>query len=254
MKTYISILTLLILGLTLLAPTKGKAQEFGIPTELIEQAAQQAHLDTVTTELALYTLLDETAYALSQDYKVVWDYRFGSFYVCFNEYGERDVCLISATLKEIELALDEMFLDVADNVNFAEADLLANTEKVNQIMSGYTSNFIAYMYLLYEEFYHDLTVDPNQNGKITRKDLVAKMANAMIDEATAEKVLDGFFGELSRQLSMKDEVTLAGFGTFKVEKRHARVGINPSTGEMIKIAAKKVPKFKAGKALKDAIK
>jgi DNA-binding protein HU-beta len=254
MKSYINVLTLFILGLTLLAPIKGKAQELDIPTELIEQAARQAHLDTVTTEIALYTLLDETAYALSQDYEVVWDNRFGSFYLCFDEDGERDVCLISATLKEIELALDEMFSDVADNVNFAESDLLANTEKVKQIMSGYTSDFIAYMYVLYEEFYYDLIVNPNRNGKITRKDLAVKMANGMIDEATAEKVLDGFLGELSRQLSMKDKVTLVGFGTFSAAKRAARQGRNPQTGQPVKIKASKVVRFKAGKALKDAVK
>ena len=59
---------------------------------------------------------------------------------------------------------------------------------------------------------------------------------------------------LQKALKKKDAVTLVGFGTFKVDKRKARKGRNPQTGEEIKIKAKKVPKFVAGKALKDAIK
>jgi len=54
-------------------------------------------------------------------------------------------------------------------------------------------------------------------------------------------------------LKKKDTVTLIGFGTFKVAQRKARKGINPGTGEEIKIKAKKVPKFVAGKRLKDAV-
>ncbi len=54
-------------------------------------------------------------------------------------------------------------------------------------------------------------------------------------------------------LKKKDTVTLIGFGTFKVAQRKARKGINPQTGAEIKIKAKKVPKFVAGKALKDAV-
>ena len=58
----------------------------------------------------------------------------------------------------------------------------------------------------------------------------------------------------TKALKKKDAVTLVGFGTFKVDKRKARKGRNPQTGEEIKIKAKKVPKFIAGKALKDAVK
>ena len=54
-------------------------------------------------------------------------------------------------------------------------------------------------------------------------------------------------------MKKKDTVTLIGFGTFKVAQRNARKGINPQTGEEIKIKAKKVPKFVPGKALKDAV-
>ena len=54
-------------------------------------------------------------------------------------------------------------------------------------------------------------------------------------------------------MKKKGEVTLVGFGTFKVSKRKAKTGRNPNTGEAIKIKARNVPKFTAGKALKDAV-
>ena len=59
---------------------------------------------------------------------------------------------------------------------------------------------------------------------------------------------------IQKALKKGDSVTLVGFGTFSVSKRKARKGRNPQTGEAIKIAAKKVPVFKAGKGLKDAVK
>ena len=61
------------------------------------------------------------------------------------------------------------------------------------------------------------------------------------------------FSTITKALKKKDTVTLTGFGTFKVAQRKARKGRNPQTGEEIKIKAKKVPKFVAGKALKDAV-
>lgn len=67
---------------------------------------------------------------------------------------------------------------------------------------------------------------------------------------TVEAVFDTITGALSKG----EEVAVAGFGAFKVSKRAARQGVNPRTGEKISIAATTVPKFKAGKALKDAVK
>ena len=58
---------------------------------------------------------------------------------------------------------------------------------------------------------------------------------------------------VTKALSKGDQVTLVGFGTFSVRERAARTGRNPRTGEEIKIAAAKIPAFKAGKALKDAV-
>ena len=70
----------------------------------------------------------------------------------------------------------------------------------------------------------------------------------------AQEAVDTVFSSIAKALKKKEAVTLVGFGTFKVDKRKARKGRNPQTGAEIKIKAKKVPKFVAGKALKDAVK
>jgi DNA-binding protein HU-beta len=69
-------------------------------------------------------------------------------------------------------------------------------------------------------------------------------------EAAVTAIIDG----ITSTLSKGEKVQLVGFGTFEVRQRQAREGRNPSTGETIKIAAQKVPAFKAGKALKDQVK
>ena len=71
--------------------------------------------------------------------------------------------------------------------------------------------------------------------------------------AVAEKALKAFVDVVAEQLKAGDKVQLVGFGTFEVSERAAREGRNPQTGETMTIAACKAPKFKAGKALKDAI-
>ena len=78
--------------------------------------------------------------------------------------------------------------------------------------------------------------------------------NADLSKAAAGRALDAALEAITKALKKKDTVTLVGFGTFSVRKRSARIGRNPQTGEEIKIKASKVPGFKAGKALKDAIK
>ena len=77
---------------------------------------------------------------------------------------------------------------------------------------------------------------------------------AKMTKADAKKALDAFIKATSTALKKGDRVALVGFGTFSVVKRNARTGRNPQTGKEIKIKAKKVPKFTAGKALKDTIK
>ena len=83
-------------------------------------------------------------------------------------------------------------------------------------------------------------------------DLVAKKAGVTKKESDAAvtAVLEGIADTLARV----DKVQLVGFGTFEVRHRKEREGRNPSTGEQIKVAAQKLPAFKAGKALKDKVK
>jgi DNA-binding protein HU-beta len=80
---------------------------------------------------------------------------------------------------------------------------------------------------------------------------VAKVAD--LTKAAAGAALDAVVEGIVKALKKGEEVTLVGFGTFKVRNRAARMGRNPQTGETIKIKATKVPGFKAGKALKDAV-
>ena len=84
--------------------------------------------------------------------------------------------------------------------------------------------------------------------------LVEVVAKALGSKSAAEKAINSTLKAITDALKKGDKVTLVGFGTFAVAKRAARVGRNPQTGKEIKIRAKKVPKFTAGKALKDTIK
>ena len=82
----------------------------------------------------------------------------------------------------------------------------------------------------------------------------AVAAKAEISKKDAEKALTAVLGSIEDALKAGDKVQLIGFGTFEVKERAARTGHNPKTGESIEIAAAKVPSFKAGAALKAAIK
>jgi DNA-binding protein HU-beta len=82
-------------------------------------------------------------------------------------------------------------------------------------------------------------------------DMVAEAAD--ISKAAAGRAVDAVFDGITASMKKGDSVTLVGFGTFSVGNRAARSGRNPRTGETIQIAAAKTPKFKAGKALKDAV-
>ena len=90
---------------------------------------------------------------------------------------------------------------------------------------------------------------------MNKTELVAAIANqAGLTKKDAEKAVKAFTEAVSKELKKKDgKVQLVGFGTFEVSKRAARTGRNPQTGKEMKIAASKAPKFKAGKALKDAV-
>ena len=78
-------------------------------------------------------------------------------------------------------------------------------------------------------------------------------ASADIPKAAAGRALDATVDAITNALKKGDQVVLVGFGTFAVKERAARTGRNPQTGQPIEIAAAKVPGFKPGKALKDAV-
>lgn len=89
---------------------------------------------------------------------------------------------------------------------------------------------------------------------MNKSDLIEAIAkSADISKAAAGRALDATVESIKKALKKGDTVSLVGFGTFKVGKRAARNGRNPRTGETIKIKAAKVPKFSAGKGLKDAV-
>ena len=90
---------------------------------------------------------------------------------------------------------------------------------------------------------------------MNKTELIAAVADkAGIAKKDADKAVSALVDTIAAQLKKGDKIQLVGFGTFEVRKRDARTGFNPKTKEPIKIAASKVPAFKAGKALKDAIK
>lgn len=89
---------------------------------------------------------------------------------------------------------------------------------------------------------------------VNKTELIEEIAkSADITKASATRALDAMIEAVTTSLKNNDSVTLVGFGTFSVGERAARAGRNPRTKEAIKIKAAKVPKFKAGKALKDAV-
>ena len=89
---------------------------------------------------------------------------------------------------------------------------------------------------------------------MNKTELIAAVAEkAEISKKDSEKALKAFVDVVTEQLKAGDKVQVVGFGTFEVSERAVREGRNPQTGETMKIAACKAPKFKAGKALKDAI-
>ncbi|MCK9225198.1 MAG: HU family DNA-binding protein [Candidatus Muirbacterium halophilum] len=89
-------------------------------------------------------------------------------------------------------------------------------------------------------------------NKMELIDAIAK--NASISKKDAKSALEAMVEEITGTLKKADKVSLIGFGTFEIAERKARKGVNPRTGEEIKIKATRVPKFRPGKALKEAVK
>jgi len=89
---------------------------------------------------------------------------------------------------------------------------------------------------------------------MNKSELIDAIAESSgLTKADASRALDGFIGAVTGALSKGDSVTLVGFGTYTVKERAERIGRNPQTGNEITIKAAKIPSFKAGKSLKDAI-
>ncbi|MDH4223742.1 MAG: HU family DNA-binding protein [candidate division Zixibacteria bacterium] len=90
---------------------------------------------------------------------------------------------------------------------------------------------------------------------MTKEELIAKIAkDCKVTKVQAYKALNSVLDGVTTALKKGKKVTFVGFGTFSVGKRKARTGRNPQTGQPIKIAAARVPRFKAGKQLKDAVR
>ncbi len=89
---------------------------------------------------------------------------------------------------------------------------------------------------------------------MNKTDLINEVAKVVSTKKDAAAALECVLSSIVEALRKGDDVTLIGFGSFKVIKREARKGRNPKTGQEMKIAAKKVPKFVPGKSLKDAVK
>lgn len=89
---------------------------------------------------------------------------------------------------------------------------------------------------------------------MTKTDLIAQVAaNTEMSKKNAEQAVNAVFEALSKAMSEGEKITISGFGTFEVRERPERKGRNPQTGAEITIEASKLPAFKAGKALKDAV-
>ena len=89
---------------------------------------------------------------------------------------------------------------------------------------------------------------------MNKGDLVAEVSKVLKTKKDAQAAVDCVLSSITKALESGDSVALIGFGTFKVAERKARQGRNPQTGQEMYIPASKVPKFTAGKALKDAVK
>ncbi|KQC11442.1 MAG: hypothetical protein APR54_02780 [Candidatus Cloacimonas sp. SDB] len=90
---------------------------------------------------------------------------------------------------------------------------------------------------------------------MNRQDLIAKISkDADVTKKAANSALNAVIDGITLALEKGDKVSLVGFGTFKVNHRNSRTGVNPQTKAKIRIPARKVPVFKAGKKLKEAVK
>jgi len=95
---------------------------------------------------------------------------------------------------------------------------------------------------------------PRKEKNMNKGDLIDEVSKVLKTKKDAQAAVDCVLSSITKAMGKGDTVSLLGFATFKVVERKARKGRNPQTGEEIYIAASKVPKFVAGKALKEAVK
>ena len=119
--------------------------------------------------------------------------------------------------------------------------------RVNVAFAGVTTSARAVWRVLFE-------MAATGNATMNKADLIKEVEKVTNTKKEAAAAVDAVFTAITKSLKKGVDVTIVGFGTFKVAKRAARTGRNPQTGKAIKIKAKKVPKFTAGKGLKDAVK
>ncbi len=99
-----------------------------------------------------------------------------------------------------------------------------------------------------------IVVNQERGIAVNKNDLISKVSSLSgLTKADASRAVDGVFEAITSSLKKNEEVRLVGFGTFTVTKRAATEGRNPRTGEKIKIPATKLPKFRPGKGLKQAV-
>ena len=89
---------------------------------------------------------------------------------------------------------------------------------------------------------------------MNKTDLINEVAAVVGTQKLAKEAVESVLKAISDALAQKDTVQISGFGSFKVSERKARTGRNPQTGQAIQIPASRIPRFVAGKALKDAVK
>ena len=89
---------------------------------------------------------------------------------------------------------------------------------------------------------------------MNKASLIDAVSKATSTKKEAKAAVEAMLEAIAKSLKKKEDVTLVGFGTFAVKKRKARTGRNPQTGEKLKISAKKVPVFRPGKGLKEAVR
>ena len=107
---------------------------------------------------------------------------------------------------------------------------------------------------LFEDNRGDSFYQEEKGGEgMNKSDLVNEVAEVVASKKEANAAVECVLDSITKTLKKKGQVAIAGFGTFKVSKRKPRTGRNPRTGEEIKTKAQNVPKFSAGKALKDAV-